>query len=526
MGSICEGYAQPRAVKTISRAERPLLPRPRPASLAPQPAGAALQLPPSSQPPLIISPGLGFDLVDDDAWYFSIFRDQVAYDLSPCQRTNFWVSSALRDSMTFECIRHSILSIGAYARALGDLKNNYPLLTSEDRPWWPASVFNRHREAAFHHHAQALSSLRREIHANGADGRTTMAATLLFIVFENMTGNYHASGNLIRSGIKVLNNMGRARPRAIPWQEYQDNFETPGEIDEMAHMFTQHSISSVLMPFPHGKSAYHILLEDDDSALSEDEENSSIEHEARSTEPRTLQHASAVWERILPELGRFYAKSLWRNLNPNFVVDDDTIADQAQFLARLRQFGSGLTALVAVEHNHVRLREISFLAIHHLVATILVSCCLDRTEVSYDDFTPQFEEVIRRVREYTNLYASSNKSGFSNEVGLLPVVTFIASKCRVHRVRLAAMHLLRTSGWREGPWDGTSLWIAMTNLMQLEGQEEGAADEMVFMPPPDARYAWTNMFWDFENRRMTMEFTRIWPNELGELEKVVRTVVG
>jgi hypothetical protein len=547
MGRECEGYALPKAAKTISRAERTLLPRPQPASLAPQPVGPALQSP-SSQPPLLISPGLGFDLIDDDSWYYSIFREQVAYDLSPCHGTNFWITSSLRDSMTLECIRHSILSIGAYARALDDLRNEYPLLTVADRPWWPATIFNRHRQAAFGHHAQALSSLRREMATNGVDGRTTMAATLLFIVFENMTGNYHASGTFIRSGIKMLNNTGRTRSRGFLCQDVHDAFDAPDEMDQMAHMFSQHSISSVLMPFPHGKSAYHMLLEDDDDYDSPSDDDShhdqnnsnalSAEYKRpRATVPRTLRDAHAIWERTLPELGQFYAKALWRNLNPNYVVDDNAMADQTWFLARLQDFGTGICALTgaAAERQQQRgdaesgeqLRRLKFLAIHLLVATILLSCCLDRTEATYDDFTLQFEDVVRRVREYADLYSAPIKSGFSNDVGLLPVITFVASKCRVHRVRLDAMQLLRTAGWREGPWDGISLWMAMTNLMQLEGQQEVPMDEeMVFPPLPEARYAWTNMFWDFENRRMTMEYTKLWPNELGELKKVVRTVLG
>ncbi|KAI1852512.1 hypothetical protein JX265_011147 [Neoarthrinium moseri] len=524
LGAICEGYAPPKTARQISRAERPLLPRPQLASLAVQSADSPLQ-PLRNQPPLLISPGCGFELAEDDAWYFSLFRNQVAYDLSQQhQQNNFWTRSCLRDAVTMKTIRHSILSIGAYARALMDLKNDWPLLQDADRPWWPASVFNRHREAAFSHHDQALSCLREEIQTHGIDHRSTMAATLLFIVFENMTGNYHASGNLVRSGIKVLNNMGRTQSRSFVWRTYCETFEAPDEIDEMAHMFSRHSIASVLMPFPHGKSAYHMLLDDDD-ALSDNEENLITDYSTRSTVLHSLEHAQAVWETILPALGRFYAKALWRNLNPNYEVDTDAIDEQISFLARLQEFGAGIAVLDAVGHDETKVRQLNFLAMHHLVATILVSCCLDRTELSYDDFTPQFQEVIAKIRLYISLESHTNKTGFSNEVGVLPLVTFIAAKCRVHSIRLEALGIMRSLRSREGPWDGISLANAMAHLMQLEGQGD-SQDGSGLMPPLEARYVWTNMFWDFENRRMCMQYTKVWSNGSGDLEKINRVVSG
>lgn len=139
---------------------------------------------------------------DDDGWYFTLFRDQVVYDLTPCYGSNFWSRSSIRDSMTMRAIRHSILAIGAYARGLMDLKTDYPWLASADRPWWPTGIVNKHHQAALNHHAKALAFLREDMEGNGIDSRTTMAATLLFIVFENMQGNYHASGVLVRNGIK------------------------------------------------------------------------------------------------------------------------------------------------------------------------------------------------------------------------------------------------------------------------------------------------------------------------------------
>lgn len=494
-----------------------------------QPAGVQLTV--------VSSPGLGFNFSDDENFYFSLYCNKVALNLSPCHgsNNNFWSRFPLRDSMTRKSIRHSILSIGAYARALIDLKAEQPLLHTTDRPWWPTAVFNHHREAALTHHAQALACLRQEIGATGVDNRATMAATLLFIVFENMMGNYHSSGILVRRGIKVLNDMGRTQSRQFIWNTHCGAFEPPNEMDEMAHIFLRHSITSVLLPFPHGKSAFHMLFDDDDDdddevTANDTSEDMSLIFTTQSNVPRTFEHARTVWETLLPAIGRFYAKAAWRNLNPQYEIDDDAFIDQSLLLSRLQSFGAGLATLVLAETDCTVLHRLEFFEAHHAVAEILVSCCLDRTEMSYDDYTQEFVLALAKANAWLEgarrSTAFPSDTDFTNEVGMLPLLAFVASKCRVYAVRLDALNVLRKSRTREGPWDGISLGNAVRSLMQLEGHDDEGGVMNVFAPLSQVRYVWTNMFWDFEHRQMTMEYTKAWSDSQGDLDKVIRVVSG
>ncbi|ORY71060.1 uncharacterized protein BCR38DRAFT_470102 [Pseudomassariella vexata] len=442
MNIDCEGYVQPKPSKAVSRAERLLLPKAGPAPLLAKSTVNSEFQPAGVQPPLLLSPGLGFEIGDDDG------------------------------------------CIGAYARALIDLTNDYPWITSADRPWWPASVVNRHHQAALSHHSKALSYLRQDIEVNGVDSRTTMAVTLLFIVFEN----------------------------------------TQGTTMQLAVSYARGS-SSANIPFPHCKSAYHLLLDEDD--LPTDEENVPNEYTIQATTPHSFQHAHAILETILPSLGKFYAKAVWHNLHSSYEFDeDDMTREQALHLAKVRGFGNLVIALKAAETDGAQLQGLSFMTMHHQVATIFLSSCLDRTETTYDHFTSQFEEIVSEARQYFRLPAMGNKSGFTNENGLLPLLSFVVAKCRVRRTRLAALDMIRRSTWREGPWDGTSLSNAMDGLMKLEGQmpfedQSGYVDDFFdCVPPPESRYTWTNIFWDFERRQMTMEYTKILPNDQGEFEKV------
>ncbi|KAK8063459.1 hypothetical protein PG996_008111 [Apiospora saccharicola] len=521
VGLVCEGYALPKALKQTVPPSRQLLPRVTQAGLASK-AAALLRSTADIQPKLPMQVGLGFDASGDDGWYMTLFRERVANDLSPGKGSNFWIRSSFRDSMTMKAIRHSILGIGAYSRALIDLKTDYPWIKTADRPWWPRSIQNRHHRAALDHHIKAISYLQQDIRSNNVDDRMAMAANLLLIVFENMRGT----------------TMGSHVFKWKPPEAFEPN-ETYEELDEMAHIFSRHSIATVNVPFPHGKSAYHLLL-NDGSPTSDDEENLPVSFLIEDTTPHSCLEARAIWDRILHSLAGFYTKALWINIHQEFCVDKDGLAwEQVLYLARLQEFGLGLSTLVATERNVNMAGPLTFLTIHHLVATIFTSCCLDPSETAYDSFASEFDILLSHIRSYIEI-SSPFKVGFTNEVGILPLLAFVAAKCRVLHLRLAAIELLMDRGWREGPWDGVSLARAMIGLMNIEGQQcsppgqdAGHSDQpydsfadAARLPSADTRYAWTNMFWDYEAQEMTMEYTKLLPNIDGGLDTKIVTVSG
>ncbi|KAK7995366.1 hypothetical protein PG990_014139 [Apiospora arundinis] len=542
VGLVCEGYALPKAPKQTIPPSRQLLPRIAQAGLASK-AAAHFRSTTDIQPKMPMQIGLGFDISNDDSWYMTLFREQVAKDLSPGKGDNFWLRSSFRDSMTMKAIRHSVLGIGAYARALIDLKTDYPWIKTADRPWWPSSVRNRHHQAALDHHIKAITYLQQDIRNNEVDDSMAMAANLLLIVFENMRGNYHVAGNLVRSGIKVLNRMGQRGSHVFKWKppEAFEPYEPYEELDEMAHIFSKHSIATVNVPFPHGKSAYHLLLNDDEPT-SDDEENFPVSCLIDDTTPHSCMEARAISDRILHSLAGFYAKALWINLHPDFCVDKDGLAwEQALYLTRLQEFGLGLSTLVATtERSAGSARMLTFLTIHHSVATIFTSCCLDPSETAYDSFAAEFDILLAHIRNHLEMVEF--RVGFTNEVGILPLLAFVAAKCRVLHVRAAAVEMLMRHGWREGPWDGVSLGRAMIGLMNIEGQQYQDPDQGMQqnhqdnngfdisgagrLPSADTRYAWTNMFWDYETQEMTMEYTKLLPNINGGLDKKTLTVSG
>ncbi|KAI1774225.1 hypothetical protein F4818DRAFT_76798 [Hypoxylon cercidicola] len=517
LGLMCEGYAPPKTKAPTTRPGRLLLPKPKLSSLVAASSGTIAE---SSQPAdyhLLVppTPNFGFELNEEDKWYFALYRDQVADELSPYCPANFFSRTSLRDSMVSRCVHHSILSIGAYSRALMDLHNECPSGGKVSRTWWPPSVLNRHHQAALVHHAKALSYLRSNMRQYGIDGRVTMMATLLFIVFENMQGNYHSSGNLIRSGIKVLTNIRNkgSDPRSIVHRQWHRYLTTPrDEVDEMTDMFARHSVASAFVPFAHGKFAYHMLFTEDES----DEVDFGLHSPFTFTVPQTLEQARQIWIYLMVQLADFLSKASWHNLHPDYDFDDAAaFREQAIFLALLGDLGVGLDALLFTAMDGRQTQVLELLRLHQAVAVVATSCCLDPTEMAYDDYLPQFEDVVRRCRFLFG--AEASRVGFTNDAGRLPLLAFAGAKCRCARVRREVVELMRASDWREGSSDSSSLANAIAGLMKLEGQDGGDSGAV---PEKERRYAWSNMFWDFEGRQMHVEYTKVLPDALGEFERV------
>ncbi|KAI2641418.1 hypothetical protein GGS26DRAFT_3458 [Hypomontagnella submonticulosa] len=518
LGLMCEGYAPPKNKTQTCRSERLLLPKPKLASIEPSAkTTVASSQAAERRPSPVLMPSFGFELNEEDKWYFALFRDQICYELSPYFRSGFWAQTSLRDGMVNRCVHHSILSIGAYGRALMDLRNEYSPNAKISRTWWPPSVINRHHQAALVHHAKALSHLRSNIRSYGIDARLTMAATLLFIVFENMQGNYHSSGSLIRSGIKVLTNIRGIDSRSILRRQWQRYLTAPrDEVDEMTNMFARHSVASAYVPFAHGKFAYHILFTEDEN----DDFELGLATPFTFSVPQTLEEARQIWDYLAMQLASFQSKTTWHKLNPEYEFDEEAAyREQAVYLTQLNDLGVGLDSLLFSSTDSRETKGLELLRLHHTVAVIAISCCLDSTEMMYDEFLPQFEDVVQRCQLFTDFPSDIPvKVGFTNEAGRLPLLAFVGAKCRTARVRSEAVELMRRSDWREGSWDSSSLANAVTGIMKLEEQPETSNPARIV--PAKARYTWSNVFWDFEKQQMMVEYTKVLPNPFGEFERV------
>ncbi|KAJ8110135.1 hypothetical protein ONZ43_g5953 [Nemania bipapillata] len=145
------------------------------------------------------------------------------------------------------------------------------------------------------------------------------------------------------------------------------------------------------------------------------------------------------------------------------------------------------------------------------MATIMIDTCVwPMCETLYDSHTAEFifliEQLvgvwkahIARPVWHPNPWTTELPRKISHSVGdkgWIPLLYFIAVKCRVHRVRLQAIKLLSQTAHKEGIWDSKLALILAKEVMRIEEGDyyrDFEKDEKF----PIAIVGYTTSTWDF-----------------------------
>ncbi|TPX12572.1 uncharacterized protein E0L32_000749 [Thyridium curvatum] len=119
---------------------------------------------------------------------------------------------------------------------------------------------------------------------------------------------------------------------------------------------------------------------------------------------------------------------------------------------------------------------VGLLRLMHTMARIMLRASLWPDDESiydthFDDFLSiivNAVEVRSHIREFETIEHKMDKSHSTVDLGWLPLLYFVATKCRHHRLRLQAVKLLDTSLHREGIWDSRVAAIVAKKVMEIE----------------------------------------------------------
>jgi hypothetical protein len=116
---------------------------------------------------------------------------------------------------------------------------------------------------------------------------------------------------------------------------------------------------------------------------------------------------------------------------------------------------------------------------YHTMATIMLSTCLNPCdETIFDTQTKQFIYLVAQLVELHDTriikVLPGNLMDMSHSVsdlGWIAPLYFVATKCRVHRVRLQAVRLLQSTSHREGIWDSKFTARVTRKVMEMEERD-------------------------------------------------------
>lgn len=527
---VCSGYPPPpRSARPFEEVR--IAPRPRPEggaplSIAAQPVRTvqSLQLPPRratkyqrrSTPPqtpvmqqsavTLYRPST-FSFAQQEGLYFQLFQSHTANELSGYFDSVFWSRLVLQECHSEVSIRHAVVALGALYKTLDKHSESPP--TSPAPGADPVDSAFRHWEVAVKSYSSACTSLVGVASQDSKANRTRLMASVLLACFDSFIGDHKQAIVQIQNGLGLLEQLRAQRRRA-----FLSRPEEPVE-DEIIQMFTRLAIQakSYDMAF-HFPKPYVIQLmqpsTDPSSPPPDGGSPVSLHQEPIPEQFVSLHDARIAWDTLLERMFRF----------------TETLFSAAQngpmgiLPANLRQYGLGFRSQVeawsdAFEHilcaraapgvSSQEKAAIAVLKMTQVMGQILFLMTFSDSEAHFDAFYPQFKVIVDLGREVVGdeerraaekrcpdprvchhhkdhdsdifggfeYTASHIKPSFSADLGIVPPLYVVATKCRSPVIRRQAIQLLRSSSRREGMWDSEltariGMWV-----MDIE-EEEGA----------------------------------------------------
>ncbi|ORY71201.1 uncharacterized protein BCR38DRAFT_331932 [Pseudomassariella vexata] len=487
----------------------------RPVDVQVRARSAARRLTPPQTPTATTSsltvhrPSVNLPFDPQEGLYFQLFREHTASELSGFFDSSFWSRSVLQECHSEKAIRHSVVALGALYKTLEKMSESPPSTPGDNCD--PSDHAIRHWEVAFRQYSFAIKAMVSSTSQDQSSQRTSLMATVLLACFDSFIGDHKQAIVQIQNGLGLLEKLRAERRRA-----FMPGPEEPVEQD-LIQMFTRLAIQakSYDMAFHFPKPFVIRLTPQKNDPTSPSSEGGSPVSTNQSPIPPTfhsLHDARLAWDSLCEKILRF-TETMFQYTN--------TTSPMGVLPTSLKQFGMGfkaeieawsnafeniLTSRTSPGKSSQEKAAISVLKMFQIMGEILFFMTFSDSELQFDAFLPQFKGIVnlaievvgdeeRRAAakrcpdpqfcqhrshhqdmfggEYT---ARHIKPSFSADLGIVPPLFVVATKCREPVTRRQAIELLRSSSRREGMWDSELTARIGQWITQIE-EEDGLVEE-------------------------------------------------
>lgn len=448
-----------------------------------------------------------FPFANQEGLYFQLFQSHTANELSGYFDSVFWSRLVLQECHSEVSIRHAVVALGALYKTLDKTCESPP--TSPSAYSDPVDSAYRHWEVAVKSYSNACTSLFNIQGDDSRGNRTRLMASVLLACFDSFIGDHKQAIVQIQNGLGLLERLRAQRRRA-----FISRPEEPVE-DEIIQMFTRLAIQakSYDMAF-HFPQPYVVQLiqpsSDPSSPSSEGGSPVSLHQEPIPDRFSSLHEARLAWDALCEKAFRF-TENMFTNASKN--------GPMGILPARLQQFGLGFKNQIeswadAFEHilearaapgvSSQEKAAIAVLKMFQIMGQILFLMTFSDSEGKFDVFQPHFQAIVDLGREVVGdeerraaerrcpdprtcrhhkdhdsdifggyeYTANHIKPSFSADLGIVPPLYVVATKCRSPIIRRQAIQLLRSSSRREAMWDSELSARIGTWIMDIEEEED------------------------------------------------------
>ncbi|KAK8101110.1 hypothetical protein PG999_011484 [Apiospora kogelbergensis] len=371
-----------------------------------------------------------YNLNSREGLYFELYQSKIAKKLA---YPELWYRSVLRESVRDKTVRHAVLAIGALAQAGLEHAARTSARQVPRRTLSRELMRSTHYRGAIQNYTQALSTFRSRVGLEGSatPPRTVIIATLLFLVFEQMQGNSDAVQRLAGNAIAML------RGSLITFQaDGTDMSQIAAEIDDEgvseAEMILPRMFSANLSSCAVHPTMYQVALQlhiDPRETVELPEEGAS------------RLHTKQAWDRMITRLTVFTIRG--RAALSDQATDLEEYRDgQGIFMDRLEKWRELITAMQErkLDLQFQLTLKVILCAIH--IAEVYLSCFLDETDQSWDQFTGLYEKIVEIAESIVAALPPSFDGWPMYDCSLPPIIRCVLQKCRdpaIHR-RAAAVY--------------------------------------------------------------------------------------
>ncbi|GAO17271.1 hypothetical protein UVI_02061170 [Ustilaginoidea virens] len=472
---------------------------------------------------MIYQPSAGLGFQQAEGLYFELFRVQAAPEISGYFYSSFWAQRVLQESHSEPAIRHAVVALGALYKTLEQgfhLATSPPLKKDALKSTWSA-----HWEVAIKQYSDACNSTLLLTGQSLQSYRIRLMASILLACFDSFVGDHKLAIHQIRTGLGLLEQLQAQHPN-----HRNPSPESKVE-DEILDMFTRLAIQAksydMAFHFPEPdviRLAPQRQQSRGSSPISSDPgspgSSSSITIPPRFSSLTDARNAS---DRLCERLVRFIERLQLAKNNKSNVLPASWVEYGRDLKSQLDAWSEAFEIIFQKRLDplvsHTEKAGIAALKMFQINTNILFLMMFCDTEVQFDEFKPHFQAIVdlgwevvgaeekkaaaqhcqageayqhqHRSSSSSNANANTNgtfragkpctshvKPSFSADLGIVPPLFVVATKCRDARLRRQAIQLLRSSARREGMWDSE----LAANIGQWVMQVEESDEPMQFQP--------------------------------------------
>ncbi|KAM0191268.1 hypothetical protein ACHAPA_007506 [Fusarium lateritium] len=442
-GRVCDGYGIWGGGSQVLQAQAKKLPvSPRP---APAPA-------PASGPTTFI-----VSLNANEKLYFDWFKCRTSAKISATFSSGFWTTLVFQACSSEPAVLHALLALSsAHKKGVAELgihRNS------------PREEMSSQEQFTLQQYVKAIGHLQPHFSAKDrASCRVALITCIVFVCLEFFRGHFATAQLHLKNGLDILGQM-QGLPDASsgilalkPCHEATDAWivEAMSRLHIQVELFRylHHHSCVILQPAP-----YH-----------------------QKTQPDHFSNLNEAWkglEIIYNQIFHITHRARQRTIGAT--------EQAAQQLVKKRLSNWYTAFQQSIEAwpggTYVFMRKASqVLRIHYAMTNIMVETCIHNNETVYDSCTKKFVQLINEatglwdistqdynLEDEMPLYVMSTCMPRSIiDMGWIAPLYFTAVKCRVHRIRVEAIKLLRTSPHREGIWDAHIAACVAKKVVELE----------------------------------------------------------